>query len=420
MAMYCLVDCNNFYASCERVFNPKWKRKPIVVLSNNDGCVIARSNEAKALGIPMGAPCFQFRDLFKAHDVIVCSSNFTLYGDMSQRVMKSLAYFSSDIQIYSIDEAFLIVPEENLLAYGKEIRSKILQWTGLPVSIGMARTKTLTKVANERAKKDPSTNGVFCLDTPDAIDAALEALPVTEIWGIGKRLGARLNRLNIFTAKDFRDADDATLRKHLSVVGLRTAFELREIPCLTLEEIPAPKKSVTCSRTFGRPIDTLDDLYQAVASYTARAAEKIREQESLATLLTVFVELYPFQAENPGFFHVRITLPQPTDYTPHLIHYAKQGAAALFKAGNKYRKAGVIFDGLVDGACFQTDLFSPTQPSSEKHKRLMRAIDGINEKYGRSMVHTAAEGIEKSWKMKQQQRTARFTTAWDELLTIQI
>ncbi len=254
--MYALVDCNNFYASCERVFNPKWKNKPIVVLSNNDGCVIARSNEAKALGIPMGAPFFQCRDLIKAHDVIVCSSNYTLYGEMSGRVMETLKQFSPDIQVYSVDEAFLALQEKDLMDQGLKIRETVLRWTGIPVSIGIAKTKTLSKVANDYAKKNKFQGGVFILQGSEQINSILDCMPVTDIWGIGGRLGRKLNALGITTARQFKEADDTLIRKHLSVVGLRTAMELREINCLPLNEVPAPKKSVTCSRAFGRPVDS--------------------------------------------------------------------------------------------------------------------------------------------------------------------
>lgn len=418
--MFALTDCNNFYASCERVFNPKWIGKPIVVLSNNDGCVIARSNEAKALGIPMGAPFFQYRDLMRAHDVIVCSSNYTLYGDMSARVMRTLREFSPDMQIYSIDEAFLGLPEKGSYDYGMKIRSTVLQWTGIPVSIGIAATKTLAKVANKHAKKNPQSGGVYVLDNQKSIDEILDTLPLTEIWGIGRRLALRLNRKGIITAKDFRDADDALIKKSISVVGLRTAMELRGISCLPLDEVPPPKKSVTCSRAFGKPIDALPELQEAIASYAARAAEKIREQESLATSLLVFVELHPFVQDGTGHFHVRVSLPEPTDYTPHLIYYAKAAVSELFQEGNRYRKAGIILDDLVPGQCYQGDLFAPQTIDKDKQRRIMRLVDTLNESYGYTIIQTAAEGVSNGWRMKQHFRSSKFTTDWDGLLKIKI
>ncbi len=417
--MFALIDCNNFYASCERVFNPKWKNKPIVVLSNNDGCVIARSNEAKALGIPMGAPYFQFKDLMKAHDVIVCSSNFTLYGEMSARVMQTLRQFSPDVQIYSVDEAFLILEGENLKEQGLKIRETVLKWTGIPVSVGIARTKTLSKVAGEHAKKNTSTQGVFILHGSEQVDSVLDDLPVTELWGIGNRLGKKLNTLGIFTAKQFKDANDHLIRKHLTVVGLRTAMELREISCLPLNEIPAPKKSITHSRGFGRPIDSFDELCESISTYAAEL-EKIRSQNTLATEMTVFIELHPFRRDVPNSFYSKIIFPQPTNYTPHLITYAKTILKQLYIAGNSYRKSGIILDGLVPDDCFQQDLFSSPNISNEKQKSIMSTIDQINADFGYDIVHSAAEGVIKGWDMKRQLRTSRFTTRWNELLTIKI
>jgi len=422
--MFALVDCNNFYVSCERVFHPKWVGKPVVVLSNNDGCVIARSNEAKALDIPMGAPYFRYKHLLDAHSVIVCSSNYTLYGDMSARVMKLLENFSPDMQVYSIDEAFLSIKKKNLLSYGKTMRKTILQCTGIPVSIGMAPTKTLAKAANHCAKKNAATGGVFLLDTRQAIDAVLERLPVTDIWGIGKRYGIKLHRLGIITAKDLRDADDALIKKHLTIVGFRTALELRGISCLPLEEIPRPKKSVTCSRAFGRPIDNLEELNEAVASYTARAAEKIRAHKLLTTMMSVFVELHPFVEHSCRCFHLRVTFPEPLDFTPILIHYAKTATKALFKKGCRYRKAGIILDRLVPHHSFQYDLFTPKNFNKEKQRQVMNTVDRMNEQFGHAIIHTAAEGVNKeisqSWKMRRNHCSAHFTTNWNELLVIKI
>lgn len=418
--MYALIDCNNFYASCERVFNPKWKNKPIVVLSNNDGCVVARSNEAKALGIPMGAPFFQYKELMKAHDVIVCSSNYTLYGEMSGRVMESLKSFSLDMQVYSVDEAFLALHEQNLMDQGLKIRETILKWTGIPVSVGIAKTKTLAKVANAHAKKNKTTGGVFILEGQEQIDAILDEMPVTEIWGIGGRLGKRLSILGISTAKQFKEADDTLIKKHLSVVGLRTAMELREISCLPLTEIPAPKQSITCSRAFGRPVETLEELSEAVSSYTANAAEKVRSQGSMASEMTVFVEFHPFRRDIPNSLYSKIIFPEPTNYTPHLITYAKTVLEKLYQPEKQYRKTGIILESLVPDNCFQRDLFTEPDENEEKYKVLMQTIDDLNEEFGHNIVHSAAEGVVSGWRMKQNRRTSRFTTRWNELLTIKI
>lgn len=418
--MFALVDCNNFYASCERVFNPKWKNRPIVVLSNNDGCIVARSNEAKALGIPMGAPLFQYKDLMKAHDVIICSSNYTLYGEMSARVMQTLKTFSADMQIYSVDEAFLALQGENLMDQGLKIRETVLKWTGIPVSVGIAKTKTLSKVANDYAKKNKSSQGVFILQGREQIDSILDHLPVTDIWGIGGRLGKKLNILGISTAKQFRDADDTLIKKHLSVVGLRTAMELREINCLPLNEVPAPNKSITCSRAFGRPIESFEKICEAVASYAANAAEKIRSQGSVASEMTVFVEFHPFRRDVPNSLYSKIIFPEPTNYTPHLISYAKTVLQQLYQPGKQFRKAGIILESLVPEDCFQKDLFVPNDKNNEKLNKLMNIIDTLNEEFGHNLIHSVAEGVSSGWKMKQNRRTSRFTTRWNELLTIKI
>ena len=418
--MFALVDCNNFYASCERVFNPKWKNQPIVVLSNNDGCIIARSNEAKALGIPMGAPFFQYKDMLKAHNVIVCSSNYTLYGEMSERVMGTLKQFSPDIQIYSIDEAFLALQGENLMDQGLKIRETVLRWTGIPVSIGIAKTKTLAKAANNYAKKNKSSEGVIVLEDKEKIEALLDYMPVTDIWGVGSRLGKRLNILGISTAKQFMEADDILLKKHLSVVGLRTAMELRGINCLSLDELPAPKKSITCSRAFGKPIESLSDLSEAVATYTATAAEKVRSQGSLASEMTVFVEFHPFRRDIPNSIYSKIIFPEPTNYTPNLITYAKTALEPIFQQDKKFRKAGIILEGLVPEDSFQRDLFVVKNKDDLKQKILMQTIDEINGSFGRNIVHSAAEGVQPAWKMRRNRKTSHFTTRWNELLTIKI
>ncbi len=416
--MFALVDCNNFYASCERVFNPKWNGCPLVVLSNNDGCVIARSNEAKALGIPMGAPYFQWKQTIKAHDVIVCSSNYALYGDMSHRVMQTLKPFASEFQVYSIDEAFLQLKGSSLQKDGEEIKRIVLRNTGIPVSIGIASSKTLAKVANYRAKKDPSTEGVVLLDERSLINQTLDSLPVTEIWGIGKQSGIKLLRVGIHTAKHLRDAPDSLIKKQLGVTGLRTAWELQGTSCISLREVSQQKQSISCSRTFSQPIDTLEELHQAIATFTARAAEKMRSQDSLATTLTVFVKQHPFNHPSQSSFHIRATLQQPTDYTPNLISSAKLAIEKLFIQDQQYRKAGVILDGLVPSDSFQQDLFFSPHSSVEKQTKAMRVMDQLNEKFGRRILRSTAEGIVDYSKPKQTLCSPHYTTSWDDILTV--
>lgn len=413
--MFALLDCNNFYVSCERVFRPKLNNKPVVILSNNDGCVVARSNEAKSLGIPMGAPFFQYERLFKIHNVTVLSSNYTLYGDFSARVFSILKNEVEKMQIYSIDEAFLTIHKKEPVSWARQLRSKILQWTGIPVSIGIASTKTLAKVANHAAKK--SNIGVFFLDTQEVITNTLNALPVEEIWGIGKAGKAKLAKHGIVTACQLRDADAVLIKKLLTVVGLRTATELAGISCLPLNLIPSPKKSICNSRSFGKPVDTLDSLLEAVATYTARACEKARRQHSLASLVTVWVETHPFQS---GAFHVTATLPEPTSFTPKLLAIAKEGARSLYREGQLYRKAGVVLDGLLPETLVQQDLFSKETIPKEKQAKLMKALDAINEKYGKKTLQMGAEGFDPAWQMRRDSKTPHYTTSWSDLLTVKI
>jgi DNA polymerase V len=301
--IFALVDCNNFYASCERVFNPGLKGQPLVVLSNNDGCVVARSNEAKALGIGMGVPEFQIRPVLRAHQVQVFSSNYTLYGDMSQRVMETLEPFSPDLEIYSIDEAFLSLSgfaSRNLTEYGRTIRNTVKRWTGIPVSVGIAETKTLAKIANRVAKRTPDIGGVFdLLACPDR-DALLGRIAVEDVWGIGPNHARRLKQHGITTALQLRGADDQWIRKHLGIVGLRLVMELRGVSCLDLEQCPSPKQSLTCSRAFGTLISTLAEMEEAVSVYTSRVAEKLRRERLAATVLTVCLSTNEYK-EGPQY-----------------------------------------------------------------------------------------------------------------------
>ena len=411
MSSIALVDCNNFFVSCERLFNPQLRGRPVVVLSNNDGCIIARSNEAKALGIPMGAPLFEWANFLKAHDVITCSSNFALYGDISHRVMRTLAHFNPELEIYSVDEAFLAIGDQkNPEAHSRLMRQKVLQWTGIPVSIGIATTKTLAKVANHRAKKMPAFKGVYA-PSPCELNALLEKLPVDEIWGIGRRLTQFLAKRGIFTAKQLRDKEDVWIRKNLTVTGLRTVWELRGISCLPLEEVATDKQSIMTSRTFGRPIQAQEELNEAVARYVARGAKKVRRQKSVATTLQVF--LMGKEERRQAHF----VLPEPTSFTPSLIAYAKRGIAALYRDGCVYKKAGVLLGGLVPEAGYQRDLFCHFDP----HKEVaMRAFDRANDTFGYPVLQFAAEGIAPTWEARRQLRSPCFTTRWDELLKIKI
>ena len=418
--IFALVDCNNFYASCERVFNPKLEGKPIVVLSNNDGCVVARSNEAKALGIEMGVPEFQIRPLLRAHKVQVLSSNYTLYGDMSQRVMATLEQFCPDSEIYSIDEAFLSLSgfvSRNLTEYGRTIRATVKRWTGIPVSVGIAETKTLAKIANRVAKRTLDTGGVFdLLACPDR-DALLGRMAVEEVWGIGPNHARVLKQSGMTTALHLREANDQWIRKHMGIVGLRLVQELRGVSCFPLEECPPSKQSLTCSRAFGKPVTTLTEMEEAVSAYTTRVAEKLRHEQLAATVLTVFLMTNEFKDEPQYNNALTVTLPVATDTTHELIRSALQGIRNLYRDGYRYKKAGVMLAGLVPVSLVQADLFD--HHDRVRSTRLMSALDAVNERWGIGALQYASSGITKKWKTQFHHRSPAYTTQWGELPLVQ-
>jgi DNA polymerase V len=418
--VFALVDCNNFYASCERVFNPMLEGQPIVVLSNNDGCVVARSNEAKALSIGMGVPEFQIRPLLRAHRVQVFSSNYTLYGDMSQRVMETLEQFTPELEVYSIDEAFLSLvgfERRNLAEYGRLIRRTVKQWTGIPVSVGIAETKTLAKIANRIAKRTPDTGGVSnLLACPDR-EAVLGRVAVEDIWGIGPSSARLLKQHGIITALQLRQADDQWIRKHLGIVGLRLVYELRGRSCLDLEECPQPKQGITCSRAFGKPIATLSEMEEAVSSYVSRAAEKLRGEGLAATVLTVFLMMNEFKDEPQYRNSVTCSLAVGTDTTSELIRAALRGLHTIYRDGYRYKKAGVMFTALVPASQVQPDLFD--RQDRPRSKRLMAALDAVNDRWGSGTLEYAASGLTKSWKTQFHRRSPAYTTDWDALPLVQ-
>ena len=414
--IFALVDCNNFYASCERVFNPKLEGQPIVVLSNNDGCVVARSNEAKALGIAMGVPEFQIRPLLRAHHVHVFSSNYTLYGDLSQRVMETLEQFCPDLEVYSIDEAFLSLVDferRNLTDYGRQIRQTVKQWTGIPVSVGIAETKTLAKIANRVAKQTPDMGGVCDLLTCPDREALLSRVAVEDVWGIGPNHAHMLTQHGITTAFQLRRVDDQWIRKRMGIVGLRLVMELRGVSCLDLEQCPAPKQSLTCSRAFGTLISTLGEMEEAVSVYTSRVAEKLRRERLAATVLTVCLTTNEFK-EGPQYSNaLTLNLSVVTDTTSDLIKSALQGIRAIYRDGYLYKKAGVMLTGLVPVSQTQADLFDDRD--RRKSKRLMSALDAINDRWGADTLHYASSGISKPWKTQFHRRSPAYTTDWDAL-----
>lgn len=412
---FLLVDCNQFFVSCEQVFNPRLVGKPVVVLSSNDGCVVSRSKEAKALGIPMGAPAYQYQELFKTRGVHVFSSNFALYADMSRRVMQVLHTLSPHVEEYSVDEAFLLATAQE----APEIRRRILKWTGIPVSIGIGPTKTLAKVANDLAKK--SVSGILELSDEKVIDAYLEKLPPSEIWGIGARLNAKLREEQIFTALQLKNASDLRIQKRFSVTVLRTVLELRGIPSLSLEEIPEMRKSLTCSRSFGERLTELADLEEALSSYVASAAEKLREEELVTSCLTVYITTSPF-LKPPDYYAnaLTLTLDEPTAYTPLLISAAKKALGRIYRKGFLYKKAGILFGEITSSKLIQSDLFALAPKESEKRKRVMQLLDEVNETFGRGGLQLAAQGLSKKWKAEKKSCSAHYTTRWDGLLEVKI
>ena len=436
-SIYALLDCNNFYASCERVFNPRLEGHPVIVLSNNDGCVIARSNEAKALGIKMGQPVQEIQPLVRRHAIAVFSSNYPLYADLSRRVLDCLARFSPEVEIYSIDEAFFsltgLVLAADRLDYLREIRTTVRNWTSIPVSIGVAPTKTLAKIANGRAKKDPQLGGVFDLTvySEAELDQLLAGIEVEEVWGIGPRRATFLRQQGILSALDLKQAPDHWVRHHLTICGLRTVYELRGVSCLPLEKAPPAKKAIVSSRSFGRKVTRLEDLREAVAAYLSRAAEKLRAQNSVAGMLQVFIHTNTFHPGEPQYANASIfCLPIPTNYTPDLVKYAHFGLEKIYRAGYQYHKAGVMLTEIVPAERVQLRLFNPRrdrilQSSPEQQleerdqqQRLMQAIDGLNQKWGRETVRLASSGLERNWRGRQAQVSKRYTTRWNELLIV--
>lgn len=417
--LFALIDCNNFYVSCERVFQPTLSGKPVVVLSNNDGCVIARSEEAKALGIPMGLPAFQLADLVEEQPIEVYSSNYTLYGDMSARVMTTLAQWTSEVEVYSIDEAFLQLPTcspDALPAYGQTIRTTIQQWTGIPVSIGIGPTKTLAKLANRLAKRSPDARGVVTLTTSLEVQTVLAQTPLEAIWGIGPGYTRRLKAHAITTALQLRDAHDRWIRQELGVVGQRIVWELRGVSCLPLERCPPPRHSLMVSRSFGRPIMTLTEMREAVATYITRAAEKLRRYRVAARVVTVFLTTNRFTDAPQYANSVTMPLPVATQDTAELIRYTLQGIAQLFREGYRYKKAGVILTELVPAHQIQTHLFD--RCDRERSRRRMAAIDAINTQWGSGTIRYAAVGVQPRWRMRCVRRSPRYTTRWEELAVV--
>jgi DNA polymerase V len=418
--MFALIDCNNFYVSCERVFNPRLEGKPVIVLSNNDGCVIARSNEAKAIGFKMGDPVFQKREWIKKHRVTVLSSNFALYGDMSARVMALLKQFSPAYEIYSIDEMFISLENFSSLDlshYGEKMRHTLLQGLHLPVSVGIGATKTLAKVANFYAKRCTQLEGVYFLNHPTRIKVALGNMPVEEVWGIGRQWAAKLKQIQINTALDLAQANPHDIKRKFGVILAKTALELQGISCLAIERV-APRKSIMVSRSFGQKTGSYEVVRAAIANFATRAAEKLRQQQSHACSMMVFIQTNRFNATDPQYSHsIFLTFPKGTDNSIIILKTAFMGLQKIYKENFLYKKAGILLQDIVPKQFNQFDLF--IDDDKMQKQPLMQTIDHINHKYGKHAVRFAACGVKRqTWQSQQDTVSPAYTTRWDEILIV--
>ncbi|HRO07475.1 MAG TPA: Y-family DNA polymerase [Saprospiraceae bacterium] len=419
--MFALVDCNNFYASCERVFRPDLNGKPVVVLSNNDGCVIARSNEAKAAGIPMGAPAFEYEKLFEQHSVQVFSANFALYGDMSSRVMDILSGYSPDMEIYSIDEAFLKFTgfeHFDLQQHGASMRSKVLKWTGIPISVGIAPTKALAKVANRIAKKYPTeTRGVYIIDSEEKRIKALKWLKTEDVWGIGRQHSQRLYRMDVATAYAFTQLRDDVVQKMMSITGLRLKHDLEGIPTLDMEEAQI-KKNIATTRTFETNYTQYGQLAERISTFASACAEKLRLQNSCCHSLMVFIHTNRHREDLPQYSrNIVIKLPYPTNSGIELTKFALQALKQIFKQGFAYKRAGVVVQDFSQADRLQRSLF---ENRDERHVPLFKVVDAINTHFGQQKVRLAAQDTKRVWKMRQEKLSPRYTTRIDDIITIHV
>lgn len=418
MPVFALVDCNNFYASCEKLFRPDLKDTPVVVLSNNDGCVVARSREAKSLGIKMGVPVFQIKAEMQRHGILAFSSNYALYADLSSRVMRTLEEMAPRVEVYSIDEAFLdltgIESAISLVEFGQQVRERIGHWIGITVCVGIAPTKTLAKLANHAAKKYPATQGVVDLTNPDRQRRLLALVPVNDVWGVGRRLSKRLNALGITTALDLANASPRAIRDQFSVVLERTVRELNGESCIELEEIPPTKKQIVCSRSFGVKVTQFELLREAVCEYATRATEKLRKEQQQAKVLTVFIRTSPFKDNEPQYSNSASgELLIPSCDTRDFIELASHLLKRIWKDGFRYAKAGVMLSDFYDPGMFQPGLFDEVSTRSNS-QQLMSVLDTINQS-GAGKIFFAGQGTKKDWSMKREHLSPAYTTRWDQL-----
>lgn len=416
--MYAIIDCNSFYASCERAFDPSLIDKPLAILSNNDGCVISRSKEAKALGIPMGAPLFKYKEIIAEKNIQIRSSNYSLYGDMSERVMKLLEDFSPEVEVYSIDEAFVkLPPSDNYQTVGERMKNHIFQCTGIPVSIGIAPTKALSKAANNIAKKFPEkTKGVHVIDSERKRIKMLKWLPASAIWGIGHGNAKRLQLKQVQTAFEFTQLSDDWVKRNMSIVGLRLKKDLEGEPTILLEDELQHKKAIATTRSFEFTFADRENMKERIVTFASRCAEKLRQQNSSCNVVMIYLKSDRNKRQDSYFRAKRvITLPYATNSTFIINKYALKALNDIFKPGIQYKKAGVILTGLIKTDALQLDLFQNEDP---KHKKLMLAMDNLNEKYGRQKIKMANQDLQRTWKMRQAYLSPEYTTKFSDIITL--
>jgi DNA polymerase V len=412
-SVFGLVDCNNFYASCEKLFRPDLRNSPVLVLSNNDGCVVARSPESKVLGIPMGVPVFKIKKQIEKYNIVVFSSNYAFYADMSSRVMNTLEGLAPRVEIYSIDEAFLdLTGIQYLEKFGQTLRDTLKQWTGIQVGVGISTTKTLAKLANYAAKKYPGTHGVVDLTCPERQKRLMALVPVEEVWGIGNKWGLELNVLGVKTALDLANTNKKWLRNRFSVVMERTVAELNGESCLELEEVPSKKKQIVWSRSFGNQITEISQMQEALCEYTARAAEKLRRHNSVTKVVTIFIRSSSFNSTEDYYSNSATgTLFSATEDSRDLIHESLKLLHQIWRPGFNYAKAGVMLSALTLKDQEQLNLFSPIRQNS---RELMSAIDAINQKSQRNIIF-AGQGMDSAWTMKRKHLSPSYTTKWKDI-----
>lgn len=417
MKWYGLADCNNFYVSCERIFNLSIQDVPVLVLSNNDGCVISRSQEAKDLGVKMGVPVHEIKHLIKVHNIQLFSSNYALYGDISARVMNSLKDLCPDVEVYSIDESFLdlsIFPVEELQNFGLHIKAKVKKWTKIPISIGIAPTKTLAKIANKYAKKVKGGNGVFVIDSEETRIKILSNFEIEDVWGVGRQHAKALHKLGVKNALELSRLDDDLVKRMFSIVGLRLVRELRGEACLPMMQARVSNKGICNSRSFGKPLISYDSISEAVATFASKCGEKLRKQRSCTNVITVFIHTNYFNKNKPQYSNsITLNCEVPTNSTQEIIKYAMKGLKMIFRQGFEYKKAGVIITGIIPDTQQQTGLFDTAD--REKLGTISKLMDKLNNKYGRETITFAIQGTGSNWKPNAKNLSPRYTTRWDDI-----